>query len=343
MLAFFALPFSTCTVVNLLLSQVQTVAANTGLDRTEVLAWVAAFRAKPKAEQAKLLAPLQQQIQQLKAQQQAQSNAAQAAEAARRGRSLEQQQQQQPAWQEQEQEQEQELQPRGSPAARQPQGLPFSGKNPDTGFVPYTERRSQAGGKKRLPGEVLRTLEGVYARSPWPNKEVVAGLYDLHRLPRCVLGCIVGALVQTCLALCHKRWQRSNCVECHMGCECAEGVQLASPAQPRCAYQRAYICQLYTARADSAFKPARPATRLSRIAEFKPNANFYASASAASTPYTCPVCYACRVLTGVQGHSDGLVHSPSGDGRPARQPPSSKAAGRHSQESFGCTTAPAAL
>jgi hypothetical protein len=170
------------------LLQVQTVAANTGLDRTEVLAWVAAFRAKPKAEQAQLLAPLQQQIQQLKAQQQAQSNAAQAAEAARRGRKHEEdlpEQQQQQEWQEQ----EQELQP----APQRPQGLPYSGKNPDTGFVPYTERRGQAGGKKRLPGEVLRTLEGVYARSPWPNKEVVAGLYDLHRLPRWV-GCVLWVL-----------------------------------------------------------------------------------------------------------------------------------------------------
>jgi hypothetical protein len=193
---------SSRNAAGLLLLQVQTVAANTGLDRTEVLAWVAAFRAKPKAEQAKLLAPLQQQIQQLKAQQQAQSNAAQAAEAARRGRepedTLEQQPQQQREWQEQEQ-----LQPRSSPAT---QGLPFSGKNPDTGFVPYTERRGQAGSKKRLPGEVLRTLEGVYARSPWPNKEVVAGLYDLHRLPRwvrvlfaCMCGCAcVGHVSDLC-------------------------------------------------------------------------------------------------------------------------------------------------
>jgi hypothetical protein len=198
--------------------QVQTVAANVGLDRTEVLAWVAAFRAKPKSEQSKLLEPLQQQIQQMKTQQQAQSDAAQAAEAARRGRGRPQQhqqrwegqegedvaprQQQQQRQQRQSQEQEEDGSPRQQQQQQlseeqeedvaprqqrqQQQGLPFSGKNPDTGFLPYTERRGSSSGRKRLSGEVLRTLEGVYARSPWPNKEIVAGLFDLHRLPRWV-------------------------------------------------------------------------------------------------------------------------------------------------------------
>jgi hypothetical protein len=69
--------------------------------------------------------------------------------------------------------------------------LPFSERNPNTGYVPFAARRdaAAAGGRKgrRLPAEVLRTLEGVYGRSPWPSKEVVAGLFDLHRLPRWVL------------------------------------------------------------------------------------------------------------------------------------------------------------
>lgn len=167
------------------------MAANVGLDRSEVLAWVAAFRAKPKAEQAKLLAPLQQQIQQMKTEQQQQSEAAQAAEAARRaGSSISRQQQQQ----------QDAAVPQQQPRGQMQQGLPFSGKNPDTGFLPFSERRAQGDRSsssssssstrgKRLSGEVLRTLENVYGRSPWPNKDIVAGLYDLHRLPRCVLEC----------------------------------------------------------------------------------------------------------------------------------------------------------
>lgn len=165
------------------------MAANVGLDRAEVLAWVAAFRAKPKAEQAKLLAPLQQQIQQMKAEQQRQSEAAQAAEAARRAGSSNSRQQQQ-------QQQEDAGVPQQQPRSQAQQGLPFSGKNPDTGFLPFSERRAQGDRSsssstkgKRLSGEVLRTLERVYGRSPWPNKDIVAGLYDLHRLPRCVLDC----------------------------------------------------------------------------------------------------------------------------------------------------------
>jgi hypothetical protein len=178
--------------------QVQTVAANVGLDRTEVLAFVAAFRAKPKSEQTRLLAPLQQQIQQIKSLQEAQSAAAQAAEAARRGRGLSprQQQQQQQHWEEEgeeEQPQQQEVVqpmqswPQQQQQQQQQQVLPFSGKGPDTGFLPFSERRGGSRGGKRLSGEVQRTLEGVYARSPWPNKEVVAGLFDLHRIPRYVV------------------------------------------------------------------------------------------------------------------------------------------------------------
>jgi hypothetical protein len=157
--------------------QVQSLAADLGLDRSEVLAWVAGFRAKPKQEQARLLAPLQQQIQQQQKQQQ----------------------------QQQEQQQKQQQQETGEPfwagtasnsggranaAATAPAALPFSAPNPNTGYVPFAARRDAAaagaGGRKgkRLPAEVLRTLEGVYSRSPWPSKEVVAGLFDLHRLPR---------------------------------------------------------------------------------------------------------------------------------------------------------------
>ena len=38
--------------------------------------------------------------------------------------------------------------------------------------------------QKRLSGEARRSLEGVYSTTPYPPRDVVAGLYDLHRLPR---------------------------------------------------------------------------------------------------------------------------------------------------------------
>jgi hypothetical protein len=197
------------------LLQVQTVAANTGLDRTQVLAWVAAFRSKSKQEQAALLAPLAGKVAAMKEQQAAATAAATAAEAQRRAGTARNNSSSSssssvqaaaatadaaaaaaptdgPQPQQQQQQQHQQ---------RQQQQLPFSSKNADTGFLPFNELRSQrAGGSSttssasagtrrgRLPGEVLRSLEGVYSRSPWPNREVVSGLFDLHRLSRWVVG-----------------------------------------------------------------------------------------------------------------------------------------------------------
>uniref|UniRef100_A0A383VKY2 Homeobox domain-containing protein n=1 Tax=Tetradesmus obliquus TaxID=3088 RepID=A0A383VKY2_TETOB len=148
--------------------QVQALALDLGLDRSQVLAWVAAFRGRPKQEQARLLAPLQQQIQQQQQQQ-----------------SKQQQEAADPFWA------SPNSSSRAGAAAAAPAALPFSDPNPDTGYIPFAARRdaaAAAGGSsrkgRRLPAEVLRTLEGVYSRSPWPSKEVVAGLFDLHRLPR---------------------------------------------------------------------------------------------------------------------------------------------------------------
>jgi hypothetical protein len=174
--------------------QVQSLALDLGLDRSEVLGWVADFRAKSKQEQARLLAPLQQQIQQQQQERQ--------------------EQQQQKQQQQRQEQQEAAADPfwaassssssssNASAAAASPGALPFSAPNPNTGYVPFGARRdaAAAGGRKgrRLPAEVLRTLEGVYGRSPWPSKEVVAGLFDLHRLPRWVgrarnYQCVCGA------------------------------------------------------------------------------------------------------------------------------------------------------
>ncbi|WIA18705.1 hypothetical protein OEZ85_003406 [Tetradesmus obliquus] len=96
---------------------------------------------------------------------------------------------------------------------QQQQAAAAAGSSDDMDLLPWQEERlllAAAGSKKkmqvqalatdlgldssrkgkRLPAEVLRTLEGVYSRSPWPSKEVVAGLFDLHRLPRdIVLDC----------------------------------------------------------------------------------------------------------------------------------------------------------
>ncbi|EFJ40069.1 homeodomain protein, partial [Volvox carteri f. nagariensis] len=59
---------------------------------------------------------------------------------------------------------------------------------PSSGFIPYYLRKQQQqqGGDKprKLKGEVLRTLEAIYDRTPFPSADVVRGLYELHRLPR---------------------------------------------------------------------------------------------------------------------------------------------------------------
>ncbi len=60
---------------------------------------------------------------------------------------------------------------------------------PNTGFIPFYDRKdAAASGKahKRLSAEALRTLEAVYARTPYPPRDVVQGLYELHRINRCV-------------------------------------------------------------------------------------------------------------------------------------------------------------
>jgi hypothetical protein len=163
--------------------QVQQLAVDLGLDRSEVLTWIAAFRAAPREEQRRQLAPLQGELAAARA---AAAAAAQTADAVRAALEPPSPAQQLPLQQQQQQQ-----------LARSA-ALPFSGRNADTGFVPFAQRRGAAAAAgagvpgapktaRRLPAEVLRTLEGVYGRSPWPGRETVAGLFDLHRLPRCVI------------------------------------------------------------------------------------------------------------------------------------------------------------
>jgi hypothetical protein len=61
----------------------------------------------------------------------------------------------------------------GAAASSQPPALPA----PHVGVA-------AAAALRRLPAEVNRTLEAVYARTPYPGAEVMQSLYSLHRLPR---------------------------------------------------------------------------------------------------------------------------------------------------------------
>ncbi|GIL83844.1 hypothetical protein Vretimale_10864 [Volvox reticuliferus] len=54
-----------------------------------------------------------------------------------------------------------------------------------TGFVPFYLRKQQGQDKqRRLKGEVLRTLEAIYDRTPFPSADVLRGLFELHRVSR---------------------------------------------------------------------------------------------------------------------------------------------------------------
>lgn len=59
-------------------------------------------------------------------------------------------------------------------------------KGPDTGFIPFKQRHST--GPKRLAADALRTLESLYARSPYPSKDLMQSVCDMHRIPRWGLG-----------------------------------------------------------------------------------------------------------------------------------------------------------
>jgi len=52
------------------------------------------------------------------------------------------------------------------------------------GFVPYYERKSLGLDRKKMAAEVGRTLEAVYARTPYPAPHTLKSLGELHRLPR---------------------------------------------------------------------------------------------------------------------------------------------------------------
>jgi hypothetical protein len=84
-----------------------------------------------------------------------------------------------------------EAAPRGGRAAAPaPAPAPVPGsllqpvKGKDTGYIPFGQRGRGDGGPRRLAADVLRTLEALYVRSPYPSKDMVQSFCDMHRVPR---------------------------------------------------------------------------------------------------------------------------------------------------------------
>lgn len=137
-------------------AQVQELARELDVDRSVVLGWFKEFALRPQEERDAILA----------------------ARRAEARRSAPKRQQQQEA----------------APAAVLPQDQPRAGAgkqteaNTNTGFIPFYVRKQMGGDKapggKRLSGEVVRTLESIYDRTPFPSADMLRGLYELHRLPR---------------------------------------------------------------------------------------------------------------------------------------------------------------
>ncbi|GLI60056.1 hypothetical protein VaNZ11_001908 [Volvox africanus] len=72
-----------------------------------------------------------------------------------------------------------------SPSTASPSSSSSGPAAAPTGFVPFYLRKQQGQDKqRRLRGEVLRTLEAVYDRTPFPSADVLRGLFELHRVPR---------------------------------------------------------------------------------------------------------------------------------------------------------------
>ncbi|KAG1675688.1 hypothetical protein FOA52_002397 [Chlamydomonas sp. UWO 241] len=129
--------------------KIQELAAELGLDRVRVIAWIKEFQAKgtPRERDARL------------AQHRAETEAARI---------------------------RMERQAAADEAVKfQPEVVPEKGE----GFIPYFTRKEMGllAGRKRLPAEVVRTLESIYSRSPFPSDDVIRGVWELHRLQRDVV------------------------------------------------------------------------------------------------------------------------------------------------------------
>ncbi|KAI8474414.1 MAG: hypothetical protein J3K34DRAFT_493710 [Monoraphidium minutum] len=162
-------------------ASVQGLAAELGIDRSEVTAWFKARAALPKDARDAEEAPLAAEV----AAEAAAADARRAAERARRAGGAD------------------GADGGGAAGARQaracggeaaaappPPPAPLGSllapaKGPDTGFVPFKERAGGGGGApRRLAADVSRTLESLYSRSPYPSKELLQSACDMLRLPR---------------------------------------------------------------------------------------------------------------------------------------------------------------
>ena len=57
--------------------------------------------------------------------------------------------------------------------------------NVQPGFIPFFKRKEMGlEGRKRMPADVIRTLESIYSRTPFPSNDVIKGVWELHRLSR---------------------------------------------------------------------------------------------------------------------------------------------------------------
>jgi len=127
--------------------EIQSLAQELGVDRTTVLYWVKEFWKKPELERNAILAKRSNELQEA---------------AAKRGR-------------------EEVLQAvqGGNPAQ--------ASKAKGEGFIPFYTRKEMGltdTKTKKLSANALRTMESVYARTPFPSSDVIDGLWDLHKISR---------------------------------------------------------------------------------------------------------------------------------------------------------------
>ncbi|KAF5831338.1 hypothetical protein DUNSADRAFT_13277, partial [Dunaliella salina] len=127
--------------------QIQSLAQELGEDRSTVLYWVKEFWKKPEFERNAILAKRNNELQEA---------------AAKRGR-------------------EEVLQAvqGGNPAQ--------ASKAKGEGFIPFYTRKEMGLTdikSKKLSANALRTMESVYARTPFPSGDVIDGLWDLHKISR---------------------------------------------------------------------------------------------------------------------------------------------------------------
>ncbi|GFR40457.1 hypothetical protein Agub_g1015 [Astrephomene gubernaculifera] len=137
--------------------QVQELARELDVDRSVVLAWIKEFSLRPQKERDDIIAArlAEERVRQ------SEQAARDATEAATGQRAAD------------------------ARIAAAVAGGGQAGQEAASGFIPFYLRKQLGADKqRRISGEVLRTLESIYDRTPFPSADVVRGLFELHRLPR---------------------------------------------------------------------------------------------------------------------------------------------------------------